>query len=125
MSAKKKYDLVADITKTVVNKLDDASSSRNAKKTKETSVERYNRRKAEGKYMSDPKKERQMAQRHDALRPAKDFMKSRGWSWPRFVRQRLDQDPRLSRMNSKQRQKMVIKFWEELGQEGFAQRFNL
>jgi hypothetical protein len=65
------------------------------------------------------------ANRQDALRPVKKMLGDKGKSWMWFIDNRLRLDPNLGKMKPKQRQRRVAELWNELGEEGFAKRFNL
>jgi len=66
-----------------------------------------------------------VANRQDALRPVRKMLSDKGKNWNWFIENRLRLDPNISKMGTRQRQRRVAELWNELGEEGFAKRFNL
>lgn len=95
-----------------------------SKKSKTAGVDRWGRRVMAGKKMNVTS-ELNTAMRHDNLRPVKDYLRKSGYSWSRFVNERVSKDPNLSKLGQKARQRRVAELWEQLGEDGFKTRFNL
>jgi len=72
-----------------------------------------------------PERNFETALRKDQVAQVVKVLNSKGWSWPRFVNQRVKLDPNLSKLTIKQRQKRAFELLQELGKEGFIKRFNL
>jgi hypothetical protein len=113
-----KDEIYKTIGKTVKKAVD-----KSMKGGKESAVVRKKRQLANSKNVS--KTQKMTAIRQDALKPAKDYLRSRGYSWSRFSKERLSVDPSLSKLESQERALRVAELWAELGPEEFARRFNV
>ena len=65
------------------------------------------------------------AHRHDRARPMKSAIRNSGKSWGWFVKERIEVDPNLSKMSKTQQTERLIALFDELGEKGFKERFNL
>jgi hypothetical protein len=65
------------------------------------------------------------AMRNDAMKPIRALIKKRGFNWMKFKEQRLDKDPNLSKLGPGLRKERLVEIYNELGEDGFIERFNL